>query len=66
VNRKPELLFLSSEPYPFKEKHVEEFKEALPNTKVIVVDGESFSWYGSRLSQAIDYFNDLKKLIDRP
>jgi len=65
VNRKPELIFLSSEPYPFKEKHVEEFRAALPGAKVIIVDGESFSWYGSRLGKSIDYFNDLKTSIDR-
>lgn len=28
----------------------------LPNAKVILVDGEMFSWYGSRLLYAPDYF----------
>jgi ABC-type Fe3+-hydroxamate transport system substrate-binding protein len=45
----PSSIFLSSEPYPFKEKHIKEFKEALPNTSCKLVDGELFSWYGSRL-----------------
>jgi len=45
----PDHIFLSSEPYPFKEKHIDEFKEILPNTSCKLVDGELFSWYGSRL-----------------
>ncbi|HTM92635.1 MAG TPA: helical backbone metal receptor, partial [Flavisolibacter sp.] len=44
-----QLLLLSSEPYPFKQKHVDELQPLLPNTKIILVDGEMFSWYGSRL-----------------
>lgn len=51
----PELVLLSSEPYPFKEKHIEEIKLALPNAKVMLVDGEMFSWYGSRLVKAVEY-----------
>lgn len=55
----PELIFLSSEPYPFKEKHIQEFKELLPISKIILVDGELFSWYGSRLLKSVNYFNEL-------
>jgi ABC-type Fe3+-hydroxamate transport system substrate-binding protein len=54
-----ELLFLSSEPYPFKERHVQELKAELPDTKVMLVDGEMFSWYGSRLQHAPAYFKQL-------
>jgi ABC-type Fe3+-hydroxamate transport system substrate-binding protein len=49
------LVLLSSEPYPFKEKHIEEIQRALPNAKVMLVDGEMFSWYGSRLVKAVEY-----------
>ena len=56
---KPELILLSSEPYPFKEKHIQEFKEICPNAKIHIVDGELFSWYGSRLLQAPAYFGQL-------
>ncbi|ELR72699.1 ABC-type Fe3+-hydroxamate transport system, periplasmic component [Fulvivirga imtechensis AK7] len=56
----PELILLSSEPYPFKEKHIETFMDLCPNANVQVVDGEMFSWYGSRLLGAVDYFNSLK------
>jgi len=51
----PELLLLSSEPYPFKDKHIEELKSITPNSKIILVDGEMFSWYGSRLLKAAEY-----------
>jgi ABC-type Fe3+-hydroxamate transport system substrate-binding protein len=57
----PDIIFLSSEPYPFKEHHVALLKEICPRSKVILVDGEMFSWYGSRLRFAIDYFNELLK-----
>ena len=55
----PGHILLSSEPYPFKEKHLVEFKEKFPRANVILVDGEYFSWYGSRLTQAADYFKKL-------
>jgi len=58
-----ELLFLSSEPFPFKQKHIEELRTFLPGTKIILVDGEMFSWYGSRLLFAPEYFKNLKKEI---
>lgn len=54
----PELIFLSSEPYPFTEKHLDEFA-ALKKSKVMIVDGEMFSWYGSRLLKAPNYFREL-------
>ena len=56
---RPDYIFLSSEPYPFREKHVDELKEISPSSQVILVDGEMFSWYGSRLIIAADYFNRL-------
>jgi ABC-type Fe3+-hydroxamate transport system substrate-binding protein len=61
IKANPEVVFLSSEPYPFKQKHINEFKALLPNTTVILVDGEIFSWYGSRLLYAPQYFDALVK-----
>jgi len=58
-----QLLLLSSEPFPFKQKHIKELKPHLPNTKIILVDGEMFSWYGSRLIHAPGYFKTLRKTI---
>jgi ABC-type Fe3+-hydroxamate transport system substrate-binding protein len=57
------LILLSSEPYPFKQKHIDDLKEILPNMKIILVDGEMFSWYGSRLLLVPEYFKKLSKLI---
>ena len=59
----PQLILLSSEPYPFKEKHVEEFKRICPDAKIMIVDGEIFSWYGSRLLHAPAYFEALLKSL---
>jgi ABC-type Fe3+-hydroxamate transport system substrate-binding protein len=56
----PDLIFLSSEPYPFKEEHVREIRHLSPSSKILLVDGEMFSWYGSRLRLAPDYFNTLE------
>jgi ABC-type Fe3+-hydroxamate transport system substrate-binding protein len=55
----PELVLLSSEPFPFKDKHVAEIKAVLPNAEVQLVDGEMFSWYGSRLLKAVGYVSEL-------
>jgi ABC-type Fe3+-hydroxamate transport system substrate-binding protein len=59
----PELILLSSEPFPFKEKHVNEFQKHLPNAKIMIVDGELFSWYGSRLQHSANYFLELQKSL---
>ncbi len=56
---KPDLVFLSSEPYPFKEKHLKALQAITPNSEVKLVDGEMFSWYGSRLRLATTYFQTL-------
>jgi len=56
-----ELILLSSEPYPFAEKHIEEIQAAIPDAKIILVDGEMFSWYGSRLVKAVQYFFEFQK-----
>jgi ABC-type Fe3+-hydroxamate transport system substrate-binding protein len=55
----PDLVFLSSEPYPFQEKHMQELKEIWPKANVKLVDGEMFSWYGTRLLKSSDYFKSL-------
>lgn len=61
--KKCQLILLSSEPFPFKEKHAMEIRKILPDVKILLVDGEMFSWYGSRLSKAPDYFNTFTKQI---
>ena len=54
-----ELLLLSSEPFPFQQKHIELLQPLLPKTKIILADGEMFSWYGSRLIKAAEYFSKM-------
>lgn len=53
-----EVVLLSSEPFPFNNKHVQELKNEL-RCEVRLVDGEYFSWYGSRLKDAFKYFKSL-------
>jgi len=60
----PDILLLSSEPYPFAEKHIAVLQHALPGTQIVMVDGEMFSWYGSRLMQAPAYFCGLLSRIN--
>jgi len=60
---KPDYVFLSTEPFPFKEKHLGQYQKLFPFSKAILVDGEMFSWYGSRMLKAPDYFQQLVKLI---
>ncbi len=55
-----DLILLSSEPYPFKENHVEELKKIFPNKEIMIVDGEMFSWYGSRLLESIPYLKAMR------
>lgn len=52
---KPDIVFLSSEPYPFKEKNIPYFREKYPNSQIILVDGEIFAWYGSRMQKIVPY-----------
>ena len=56
---KPEIVLLSSEPFPFKQQHVADLQKELPESKVILADGEMFAWYGSRLILAADYLNSF-------
>lgn len=59
----PDVIMLSSEPFPFKEKHAEALRQNLPKSKIILVDGELFSWYGSRLTRSPEYFSNLIELL---
>jgi iron complex transport system substrate-binding protein len=59
-----DYIFLSSEPYPFKEEDVAEIEETFTGkAKVVLVDGEMFSWYGSRLLRSFEYFKGLHSSI---
>lgn len=59
----PPIILLSSEPYPFRSRHIDEVREILPDATVRLVDGEFFSWYGSRLLSAPAYFRQLRQQL---
>lgn len=54
-----DLVLLSSEPYPFRETHIDELRQELPASAIRLVDGELFSWYGSRMIKALDWLKDV-------
>ncbi|UFH33043.1 helical backbone metal receptor [Chryseobacterium sp. C-71] len=54
-----DVIMLSSEPFPFKEKHIEELNQFYPEKKIIIVDGEAFSWYGTHIAKCENYFKEL-------
>lgn len=54
-----DVIMLSSEPFPFKEIHIAELKEFYPEKKIIIVDGEAFSWYGTHIAKCENYFKEL-------
>jgi ABC-type Fe3+-hydroxamate transport system substrate-binding protein len=54
AGRKPDLVLLPTEPYPFKDRHVGEVAEALPDTDVVIVDGQDLFWWGIRTPGAVE------------
>ena len=54
AGRKPELVLLPTEPYPFKERHGAEVAEAIPDAEVTIVDGQDLFWWGIRTPAAVD------------
>ena len=59
----PDVVLLSSEPYPFKEEHAFEIGRVTHHAKTVFVDGEMFSWYGSRLAKAFEYFKQIHQRL---
>lgn len=58
-----DVIFLSSEPFPFKEKHISEIRNVFPDKLIKIVDGEAFSWYGTRIAKTNSYYQDLIKSL---
>jgi ABC-type Fe3+-hydroxamate transport system substrate-binding protein len=52
--RRPELVILPTEPYPFKERHVPEVAAGIPGAEVRIVDGQDLFWWGIRTPGAVD------------
>jgi ABC-type Fe3+-hydroxamate transport system substrate-binding protein len=63
ARKNPDYILLSSEPFPFKEKHKKEIREACPDSNVLLVDGQWFSWYGSRMLPSFKKLNTLRLAI---
>lgn len=63
LDKNVELILLSSEPYPFKEKDFISFTNKNKELQIQLVNGEYFSWYGSRLLKAFDYFKTLRESL---
>jgi len=59
----PDVLLLSTEPFPFTEEHATTWSEKLGGKPVLIVSGEKFSWYGSSLKDVPSYFNELNVRI---
>lgn len=59
IEQKVDYIYLSSEPYPFSEKHIHEFQKKCPDATIKLVNGEYFSWYGSRLFHSAGFFYSL-------
>lgn len=59
-----DLIFLSSEPFPFREKHAEELRTKFPEKKIILVDGEAFSWFGTRVAKCGTYYKELIDTVE--
>jgi hypothetical protein len=57
-----DAVLLSSEPYPFSEKHISSLAPELPGCRILLADGEMFSWYGSRMLKAAEYFMKIRTL----
>ena len=61
----PELILLSSEPFPFKEKHISDLQKVCPDSTIELVNGEWFSWYGSRMIPAFEELNSWRKKLSK-
>lgn len=60
---RPDVVLLSSEPYPFRQKHEAALRDICPGATIKLVDGELFSWYGSRLRLSAAYFRELRQAL---
>jgi ABC-type Fe3+-hydroxamate transport system substrate-binding protein len=58
-----DVVLFSSEPFPFKEHHLEAFAAQFPGTRAAAIDGQMISWYGSRAIQGLDYLRDLARRL---
>lgn len=57
TSQSPDVVLLSTEPFPFQPKHAEELARltGIDRERFEIVDGELLSWHGSRTPAGIDY-----------
>jgi len=65
IKFQPDFVFLSSEPYPFTQNHTVNINNLFNGDKCVLVDGELFSWYGSRMIKSFSYFKELQKQLQK-
>jgi ABC-type Fe3+-hydroxamate transport system substrate-binding protein len=60
----PDVVLLSSEPFPFADRHADELAAAtgLPRDRFRLVDGELLSWHGSRTVAGVAYAAEVMGL----
>jgi len=63
ADKNPELILLSSEPFPFKEDHIDEIESYFPDIRILLVNGQWFSWYGSHMVESFEKLNVWRKAI---
>jgi len=61
VAREADIVLLSSEPYPFREKHRRQLLDELPGVRAALIDGELVSWYGTRALHGLPYLRRLRR-----
>ena len=66
VAARPDVLLFSSEPYPFRERHLAEWHDRLPGVPCAFVDGEACSWYGPRLLETPEHLRTLRRSLSAP
>jgi ABC-type Fe3+-hydroxamate transport system substrate-binding protein len=54
VARRPDVVLVPSEPYEFRDAHLDELRAAIPGVRVERVDGRDLFWWGVRTPGAID------------
>ncbi|GAB5536172.1 MAG: helical backbone metal receptor [Rubricoccaceae bacterium] len=65
-SRQPDVILLSSEPFPFREPHLDEVRALVPDADIALVDGEVFSWHGSRMRHAPASLRRMRELTSPP
>ena len=56
-----DLVLFSTEPFPFTEKHIDQFRQDFPDhsSKAKLIDAEMVSWYGSRAITGLRFLTEF-------